>query len=156
MNTPSIRLANIEDLEALTALRIAFLRDVGNLTDEADVPEMMEATHRYLAEKMPTNEFMAWVAEVDGHIVAMSGLVFYERLALVGNPAGLHAYVLNMYTVPEFRRRGLASALLRDIIAYVKENTAAKRIWLHATDDGRPVYEKLGFGAGATEMVLKV
>ena len=117
---------------------------------------MAKATREFLAERMRENRFLAWVAEANGQIVATGGVVFYERLPLVGQPAGLHAYVLNMYTIPAWRKQGLASALLRTIISYVKERTEAKRIWLHATAQGRPVYEKIGFKATTTEMVLDV
>jgi GNAT superfamily N-acetyltransferase len=51
---------------------------------------------------------------------------------------------MNMYTVPEWRGRGVATALLREIIKFVK-GTGARRIWLRATEEGRPVYEKAGF-----------
>ncbi len=44
-------------------------------------------------------------------------------------------------------------ALLREIISYVKK-TDARRIWLHATEDGKRLYEKVGFVSTTDEMEL--
>ncbi len=51
---------------------------------------------------------------------------------------------MNMYTVPEWRRKGFATALLRELIAFA-QGTQARRIWLHASEAGRPVYAAVGF-----------
>ncbi len=61
--------------------------------------------------------------------------------------------VKNIYTVPSWRGKGVAMALLREIISYVKK-TDARRIWLHATEDGKRLYEKVGFVSTTDEMEL--
>jgi len=148
-----IRRATLDDLEELVRLRLEFLREVGNLKGGEGTAALAEAIRRYLLEKMPREEFMAWVAEVDGRIVGVSGLVFFEKLPAVGNPSGREAYVMNMYTIPEWRGKGVATALLRAIIEFVK-GTEVKRIWLRATEEGRPVYEKAGFSPATSYMEL--
>jgi GNAT superfamily N-acetyltransferase len=60
---------------------------------------------------------------------------------------------MNMYTVPAWRGHGLASATLQEMITYAKR-MGARRIWLHATPAGRPVYEKAGFVLRQSEMEL--
>lgn len=83
----------------------------------------------------------------------MSGLLFFERPPTAGNLSGVDAYVMNMYTVPEWRGQGLAGALLRELIAHVRA-TPARRIWLHASAAGRPVYEAQGFVPKSSAMEL--
>ncbi len=51
---------------------------------------------------------------------------------------------MNMYTLPAWRGRGVATALMQEIINYV-QNTSARRIRLQTTKDGQPVYERCGF-----------
>jgi len=148
-----IRLATLDDAEALVRLRMTFLAEVGNFGEGADAVAVSEAFREYLRRKLPTGEFLAWVAEDAGEIVATSGLVFFERPPNGTSPTGLEAYVMNMYTRPEWRGRGLAAALLDAALARVKQ-TAARRVWLHATDVGRPVYERAGFVASDSEMEL--
>jgi GNAT superfamily N-acetyltransferase len=60
---------------------------------------------------------------------------------------------MNMYTLPKWRGKGIASALIQETVAFVK-GTSAKRIWLHTTEVARPVYERAGFVTSATEMEM--
>jgi GNAT superfamily N-acetyltransferase len=62
----------------------------------------------------------------------------------VRNLAGLQAYALGMYVVPELRRRGIARALMTRVVECATEH-GAPVITLHASDEGRPLYEQLGF-----------
>jgi len=148
-----IRLATLEDAETLVRLRMTFLEEVGQFAEGVDAGAVAGAFRRYLHRKLPAGEFLAWVAEEDGEIVATSGLVFFERPPNGTSPTGLEAYVMNMYTRPLWRGRGLATALLDAAIVHVKR-TDARRVWLHATDVGRPVYERAGFVASDSEMEL--
>ena len=102
---------------------------------------------------------MAEVVEAAGagRLVACSGLVLFRRPPSRRNLSGWEGYVMNMYTEPAWRGRGLATALLGECVAYVRSETPARRIRLHATAAGRPVYERAGFvlaTAGMPEMVL--
>ncbi|HVF43010.1 MAG TPA: GNAT family N-acetyltransferase, partial [Pyrinomonadaceae bacterium] len=126
-----IRLATPEDAETLVRLRVTFLEEVGQFAEGVDPAAVAEAFRRYLRRKLPAGEFLAWVAEEGGEIVATSGLVFFERPPNGTSPTGLEAYVMNMYTRPPWRGRGLATALLDAAIAHAKR-TDARRVWLHA------------------------
>ncbi|MDM9582432.1 MULTISPECIES: GNAT family N-acetyltransferase [unclassified Nostoc] len=149
----NLRQANLQDLEALIQLRLELLREVGEIKGDFDITNLAEATRRYLGEKMPSGEFLAWVAEVDSQIVATSGLVFFQRPPYNGNLSGLEAYIMNVYTIPMWRGQGIATALLKEIISFMRA-TEAKRLWLHATEDGKRVYEKLSFVSTAKEMEI--
>jgi len=149
---PTIRRATVDDLDTAVDLRMAFLREMK--PDVVEWEPILEATRRYVAAKLPAGEFMVWFAEEQGQVVGTGGLVFFHRPPTsVSSLAGLHAYALNMYTLPAWRGRGIATTLLHHMIEYVK-TTPARRISLHASEVGRPIYERLGFRACDTEMVL--
>ena len=148
-----IRLATVGDVDELIRLRLDFLEEVGSLKAGADGGELGAAMRDYLVRKMPSGEFLAWVAESEGAIVATSGVTIFERPPNGGNIAGLEAYLSNMYTLPAWRGRGVGTALVGTIVAHFK-TTRVKRIWLHATDQGRPVYAKAGFVPSETDMEL--
>lgn len=145
-----IRLATVDDLEALVQLRLALLREIGNLND-ADTTPLTEATEQYLSQKL-SQGFTTWIADVDGKIIATSDVVIFERPPVEKNLLGLETYLMNIYTIPQYRGNSIAAALLK-LLAFVKK-TGARRIWLHATKDGQHLYEKLGFVSTTTEMEL--
>ena len=140
----SVRRATPADIELVIRLRLEFLRETAGFFGREVTPDLEEATRAYVAEALPKNEFLAWLAETEGQVIGTSGLVFFRRAPTPGSLAGLDAYVLNMYTVPSWRGRGVATALLRETLDSMK-TTPARRVLLRATDAGRPLYEKLGF-----------
>lgn len=140
----SIRRASLEDVETLVNLRLALERESGHLTQGALLAEVRRATRQYFLEALPAEAILVWVAEAQGTIVATSGLIFYQKPPSERNLMGLEAYILNMYTVPAWRGKGIATKLLQTLIASAKQRYA-HRIWMYATQDGRPIYERAGF-----------
>ena len=60
-----------------------------------------------------------------------------------------------MYVNPADRGRGIARALFDACIASVPED-GVRRVVLHATDAGRPLYEKAGFRPNDDWMELRL
>lgn len=151
---PTIRRAGIEDIDQVIAQRMVFLREMHpEMSDPG--PEFVDLTRKYVAEKLPTGEFLVWFAEEDGQIVGTGGLIFWHRPPTFGYRTDLHAYILNMYTLPEWRGKGVGTMLLQHVIDYVK-TTPASRIGLQASDMGRPLYERFGFVASGDAMTLNL
>jgi GNAT superfamily N-acetyltransferase len=65
---------------------------------------------------------------------------------------GPQALILNVFTARSWRRRGVAEALMRELLAWCRDN-GVESVVLHASNEGRPLYEKLGFTA-TNEMQL--
>lgn len=61
----NLQQANLQDLEALIQLCLELLREAGDIKDDSDTTNLVEATRKYIGEKMPSGEFLVWVAEVD-------------------------------------------------------------------------------------------
>lgn len=59
---------------------------------------------------------------------------------------------MNVYTYPAFRRRGLAEALVRAAVIWCRDNDISA-VTLHFSDDGRQLYERMGF-ALHNEMII--
>jgi len=60
---------------------------------------------------------------------------------------GRQGTIVNVFTEPQWRRRGIAGRLVKEIITWSR-NEQIDRLLLHVSDDGRSVYERLGFIAG--------
>ncbi|HEX5324642.1 MAG TPA: GNAT family N-acetyltransferase [Capsulimonadaceae bacterium] len=148
-----IRRATPADIPILAELRLDFLRETASFFKREVSAALEKATRDYLSKAVPSGDFIAWLAEADGQVVATSGLVFFQRPPTPGSLSGLDAYVLNMYTLPDWRGKGIATALLKQIIEYVK-TTPARRVSLRATDAGRAIYDKFGFRVSGDYMDL--
>jgi len=92
-------------------------------------------------------------AVTDGKIVATSGIQFLERPPIYENIDGIEAHIMNVYTLPEHRGEGIATALLNNIITQARDKKAG-RILLHAIGKDQSIYEKLGFKSTQNEMEL--
>jgi GNAT superfamily N-acetyltransferase len=128
-------------------------RDMGALADECVAP-LVDATKRYLAAAIPAGEYVGWLASpADGspEIVAGAGLQLRRvlpRPAASGTEISLgpQGLVLNVFTEPSWRRRGAAELLMRHVLAWASANGVDSLV-LHASADGRALYERLGFEA---------
>jgi GNAT superfamily N-acetyltransferase len=140
----TFRRAALPDLEAYLTLRMAMLAEVGVLPPEPQLTQLWDANRHYFEESLFREDYLAWLAEFQGKPVAIGGVLLLKRPPTDENLTGLDGYVMNMYTLPEWRGRGIASRLLQIIIAEMRGRRAG-RLWLHATLIGRPIYETNGF-----------
>ena len=144
----SIRRATAADAGVLARHRADMFRDMGQLNDGLR-DTLVEAARAYFAAAIPDGRYIAWLAEAGGEVVGGAGLQLRELLPrpapggsrLVGGPQGL---IMNVFTERAWRRRGVAAALLRELLRWCRAS-GIESVVLHASADGRPLYEKLGF-----------
>ncbi|MFX1468136.1 MAG: GNAT family N-acetyltransferase [Promethearchaeota archaeon] len=153
----TIRKANINDIDKLIDFRIEFLKEVQNPPPNMEMEIFQKFLRDFFLEKMKFNEFIAWLAEFDNKIIATSGLSFLQKPPHFINISGNFAYIMNMYTIPEWRRKGIGVALLEKLLEEIKKK-GIQDVVLHATPYGKPLYEKYGFreNDGDKEMILKL
>lgn len=146
----TIRQATITDIDILVDLRLRFLKEIGYAGKG-----VANAIRDYMLDAIPRGQFAAWIAEADSEIIATSGLVFNQKVPHGRNPSGREGFVLNIYTLPEWRGRGIATALMKTIVQHVRQQ-GVTCIRLHTSDDGAGIYRKLGFRRDDSEMVLNM
>lgn len=64
-------------------------------------------------------------------------------------PLGEEIYIAFVATLPGLHGKGYAEAAMRRAIADAQEAAGDRRLWLHATEMGRPLYAAMGFATGA-------
>ena len=154
-----MRAASADDIPVQAHHRAAMFRDMGQLARHQE-DALRDATASYLRDALATGEYVGWVALVAGTTSVIGGAGAQIR-SILPRPRhgsdnlelGPEAIVLNVYVEPAWRRRGVADALMRAVL----EGLAARgirRIVLHASDEGRRLYERLGFVA-TNEMRLE-
>jgi GNAT superfamily N-acetyltransferase len=139
-----VRLATVDDAEILARHRAAMFRDMGDVDDlGASVIENASADH--LKALVEAREYFGFLLEENGEVIAGGGVWVRPVLPRPGMLNGaLEGYVLNVYTEPGHRRRGLAREVMREILDWCRHRQLA-RVVLHASKDGRSLYEELGF-----------
>lgn len=121
---------------------------------EEDLQKTESVVRRFL-ETSWTEELECYLAVDDGTVVGGCAVAVQKVLPSNKNPAGTQAYLHNMFVEPEYRRRGIATALLEHIVDVCRRR-GIKRFVLHATDMGRPIYERMGFEISDNYFVLAV
>lgn len=147
------RKATQEDLPLLLDTRIKILRAANRLDDSADMSSVKKNSQAYYQSSLSDGSHVAYLVFDDACFVGAGGVSFYQVMPTYHNPTGQNAYIMNLYTAPAYRRRGIASQTLRYLIneAYGRGVT---RISLDSTAMGRPLYEKMGFVPMPDEMEL--
>src|ERR1700712_5989205 len=101
MDAVTYRLATIDDLEKLVALREAFLAEVSDPQELAGVAnELHDSLTHYFATALPAGEFVGYLGLVEGRVIACSGLVYYRHPPSTKSLTGFDGYIMNMYTEP--------------------------------------------------------
>jgi GNAT superfamily N-acetyltransferase len=150
----NIRKSCLYDIDLLLANRLEFFGVVRN--HEVVFPEgFEEATREYMMKHMEDNSLVIWIAEDNGVICSIAMVCYYQLLPSLSNPGGNTGYIQNVYTLPDYRGKGFASKLIKNIIQDAKDRKVGRLI-LHATDMGKVVYEKLGFDVLTNEMMITV
>jgi ribosomal protein S18 acetylase RimI-like enzyme len=147
----TVRQADATDIPLLAHHRAAMFRDMGQLASH-QVEILERATAAYLRDALPRGEYLAWVAENEGTSPTVIGGAGAQLRSILPRPRigtddlelGPEAIVLNMYVERDWRRRGVAEALMRALLDALAMR-GIRRIVLHASDDGRRLYERLGF-----------
>ena len=77
-------------------------------------------------------------------MVAAAYLLIIEKPSNPSMLNGLVGEVFSVFTEREYRGKGISTRLMNDMIAYAKDKCLC-HIDLNATDEGYPLYKKLGF-----------
>ncbi len=147
-----IRLATIDDAAIIARHRASMFFDMGYFT-KAEAQVIENNSLPILNEMLASGEYRGWLVEFEGQIVAGGGMILRRLLPRLGSiSGGREAYITNMFTDREHRRKNLARQLMQVIIDWCQENKIG-RVSLHASDEGRPLYESMKFKA-TNEMML--
>lgn len=147
-----IRRAAAADAAVLARHRAEMFRDMGELP-AASYDGLVAASLAHFAEALPAGRYHGWLAvraDRPEEVVAGAGLQLIERLPRPDAQgrviAASEGYVFNVFTERPWRRRGVAERLMREVIDWAGAH-GIRRLTLHASAEGRLLYEKLGFAA---------
>src|SRR5260370_24608731 len=149
-----IRRATVADVELISWHRARMFKDMGELP-----PGLFDSfriqSRDALRQMFERENYIGWLASLEnepGQIVAGAGV---QLRGVPPHPqtnadgkidivSGRRAVIQHGFTEPEWRRRGLAALLIERIIDWTHAQ-GIESLVLHASDEGRALYERLGF-----------
>lgn len=145
--------ATIDDTDELVRTRIMVLRAANQLSDDTDMSQVEKESYQYYMRALSSGEHVAYLVYDNERVIGAGGVSFYQVMPTYHNPSGKKAYIMNMYTAPKYRRKGIASKTL-DLLVKSAREKGIEHISLEATEMGRPLYEAYGFVRMQDEMEL--
>jgi GNAT superfamily N-acetyltransferase len=138
-----VRRAVPADAREVTRLRRLMFASMGLDSDGSDWEPACVA---FFEQHFGTADVVAIVLDApDGDGLAASGVIELSReIPSPRAPRGTNAYISTIFTDPRWRRRGMAAAIMDALIDVARE-AGIDNVDLHATAEGRPLYERLGF-----------
>ncbi|MFQ6100988.1 MAG: GNAT family N-acetyltransferase [Anaerolineae bacterium] len=154
VNEITVRQTTVADVPDLVRLRRMMFEAMG-FGDPAQLDAVDAATASYFGEAIPAGRFHGWLVVTSaGVAVGSGGVVIDQHLPGPGNLSGQVGYIMNVVTVPRYRRRGIARRIMQAMLKWLTEQ-GIQRMTLHATGVGRPLYRELGF-VDSNEMRLRL
>lgn len=139
-----IRRATPADLELVMRNRIEMFRDMGGYSED-ELAAMARIGEPYFAAGLSNGNYQGWfIEDRSARVVAGAGVTLIEYHPGPRDPTPRRPWIVNVYTVPAFRHRGLARRLMEAMIAWCREQ-GYHSINLHASHFGRPLYQSMGF-----------
>jgi len=144
MQDGKIRAAKLGDLAVLIRHRRMMWLELGR-QEETALDLMETAAKEYFAAALADGSYRGFLAEdPSGAVVGGGGIVVSPWPGVLGQRQPRRAMILNMYVERAHRRKGIAQALMEAMIDWCRDHEFAY-VSLHASPQGRGLYEKLGF-----------
>ncbi len=147
----ALRKATPADLDLILHHRREMFREMGlGVSGEADA-----LSRDFFGKALVEGWYHGWFFEDDqSNVIAGGGVILVEYHPSPRDPRPRLPWVVNVYVERPARRQGLARRLMDVMIEWSRREGYAN-LFLHASDEGRPLYESLGF-APTNEMRLKL
>lgn len=151
-----VRRIEVADVAFVARHRAEMFLDMGRLPRDM-YDALVERSIERLRLAVASGEYVGWVVTPEGRPNEVVGGAGVQLRRVLPHPrnlpdgqvtlaTGRQAIVLNVFTERAWRRKGLAKLVMRHLLAWCQDS-GVETIVLHASDEGRPLYEQLGFVA---------
>lgn len=118
----NIRFAEVKDIKQLIRMRFDFTIEHDESKKNESFDGFEKECQSFLEDVLKKNQWFIWVAEDNGKIVSHIYIELIQKVPRPGRITHPFAYMTNVYTVPEYRNKGVGSKLLNSISKWIKEN----------------------------------
>jgi GNAT superfamily N-acetyltransferase len=125
----------------------------GNPVDHDTLAALEKEYSGKLAREIPSGACIGWAVHIGDHMVASGSISIVSYVPVPHDLSSRIAFLHSIYTEPEYRHRHYARRITQAAADYCRD-AGIKRLYLFASDAGRPVYEKAGFVPVPNMMLL--
>jgi GNAT superfamily N-acetyltransferase len=136
--------ATTNDLSALVENRILFMLELSGKQELNAIQVLRGQMTKYFSKATADNTCISFLAKCEGHVAGIGSIHFREMPGNFKNPSGKWGYIMNMYTAPAYRRKGICKHILHLLIEEALK-MGITAFELHATKEGELVYLQNGF-----------
>ena len=136
-------LAEKKDIEELSMLRILQQKDDWKEDYPNKDKELYDITKRYL-EKHLNNDIFIFVEKHDDKIIGTCGIQIIQYLPQCVE-SGLEGYICNVFTLKEYRRKGIQTKLIDECFKFAKNRKLEQLSLSTDSKEGINLYKKFGF-----------
>jgi len=152
-----LRIATPEDIPVLLNHHGKMFEEIREKTgNPADLPVLAALEREYagkLAREIPSGACIAWVVQSGDHLVSSGAISIVSYVPIPHDLSSRIAFLHSIYTEKGYRHRHYARRITQAAADYCR-NQGIRRLYLFASDAGRPVYKKAGFAPVPNMMLL--
>lgn len=139
-----IREIGSEEVELVTTYRMDYLAEMQGKRNEEFQQKLKFELLQYFSEALAEDRLFAFMAEQDGVALSFGAMVLKKIPGDFNQTSYLEGDILNMYTVPFARRKGISGMILQELLNEA-HNRGISKVSLHTSKEGEKLYRKLGF-----------
>lgn len=136
--------AGLHDIAEIIDMRLKFVLELSGVQPEQKIQTLRENMTSYFQKAIRENSCHTFLAYVDGTIAGIGSVCYRDMPGNFNNITGKWGYIMNMYTLPAYRKRGICNTLLNHLVQEGKKD-GITAFELHATKEGEQVYKKTNF-----------
>ena len=136
--------ATEEDIKTLVDYRILFALELSGGKNQEIINGLKNQMQAYFVKATKDNSCISFIARCEGIVAGIGSVHLREMPGNFKNPSGKWGYIMNMYTLPAYRRKGICKSILHLLVEEGKR-IGITAFELHATKDGEFVYRQNGF-----------
>lgn len=139
-----VRRVEEADVRVMTEHRLDYLSQLQGERSEEYKDKLKVELEEYFRKSIKDGNFFALMAVYEGKALAFGGMVIKKIPGDFNKASYLEGDILNMYTIPEARRKGISSLILSTLLK-TAQKLGISKVALHTSPDGEKMYRKFGF-----------
>ncbi|WP_246944751.1 GNAT family N-acetyltransferase [Bacillus pinisoli] len=140
----NIRLAELNDINQLIKMRWDFTVEYDESKNDSSYEDFEKECYSFLKKAINSGQWYIWVAEESEKVVSHIYIELIQKVPRPGRITYPFAYMTNVYTVPEYRNKGIGSEMLQTINQWIKENDF-EFVIVWPSEDSINYYKKNGY-----------